>query len=80
MEGFQYLLQLFGGPDDGAIFHSNVLPPYWEMLKAKDKVACILLDVDDSIIADRYWKTDKVTDQGIVLYYHEGLQDNGVLA
>lgn len=80
MDGFQYELQLVGGPDDGATFHSMNLPPYWEMLKAKDMMACVLLDVDDSIIADRYWRTDKVTEAGIVLYYHESIQNTGVLA
>lgn len=73
MDGFPYQLQLVGGPDDGATFHTTELPPFWEMLKKRDQIACILMGSDASLASDRYWRSDKVTDEGIVLYYHEGV-------
>lgn len=68
-----FKIELVGGPDDGAVFDTAHLPPWWDMLKKADRILCYAMGIEEEAVADRYWLTEHVTEKGHVLYYHEGL-------
>lgn len=77
---FSYQLQLVGGPDDGATFGCRELPPFWEVIKAATASTCDILGVPEFLGFDRYWRSDKVTEDGTILYYYEDLYEETVTA
>ena len=54
--------------------------PYMEMLKATHQVTCMMLSEDEYAVANRYWRTNQVGEDGSVLYYHDDLHWEAVPA
>ncbi len=72
---FSYQIQLVGGPDDGATFKTLTLPAFWSVEK-RYALTRMTLGFRGDELSDRYWRSDRVTEGGLVLYYHEDCYGN----
>lgn len=67
-----FTIELMGGPDDGAIFDTTDLPPFWEMVTDMICDECAKKGFHTPIDSERYWKSQRLTANGYHIYYHEG--------
>jgi hypothetical protein len=61
---FYFVIELIGGPDDGAVFQVHRLDPYWEMMVDS-------WDPSDVPKTSMYWKSDEITKDGHIRYYSQ---------
>lgn len=75
-----FMIQLVGGPDDGAVFETTHLPVKWEMVKARGSIiSCLAFFSRQTEQADVYWRTQQLSRGGHLIYRYEGLHCQGVL-
>jgi hypothetical protein len=74
-----FTIELMGGPDDGAVFDTTDLPPFWEMMSDMICDGCALKGLHTPLDSERYWKSQRRTAGGHYVYYHEETTNPGVL-